>query len=345
MLGTQEVTINTFIDKHENNVFETKTHEDTHEDNDLIEIASTKTKKPTYSFDGPDFRTSKAKKEENEAIDLFQNTREVDILEQVYKNRIPTLRWWANKNKYLDNNSFDDVLGELTKIFVRAIYGYNYILEKKDKNGVVKKTKKQFNNYLYSALENSMCNLHNRKKAKKRCPIEMDSEDINYMSKILLSLNYSYSDGDSEYTLQEIIPDPRFGMDGKVIDSICFKEAISVLCCKDDPHYVKEVFIKLGEGNSLASILKEYKQVTGRMRITPNLAKRLKQRKCTRMVSDMICEKHSHKNFTLLNYEVKNKLLIYEIELAKTEESDFIVKKIRGLRKNRDSFLKKINNV
>ena len=339
MFERQEITVDTFINDHESKVFEATINQD----DSQLDIEPTKEKKSEYSFDGPDFRTAEAKREENEAIDLFQKTGDVKIIEQVYKNRIPTLRWWANKNKYLDHNSFDDVYGELTKIFVRAIYGYQYIHEKVDKNGVVRKIKKPFNTYLYTAFENSMCNLHNRKKAKKRRPIEMNDDEVDYMSSFLLSLNYAYNEGDSEYTLQDVLPDDKFGTDGKIVDNISFMETISVLCHQDDPQYLREAFVKLGEGNSLASILKEYKQVTGRMRITPKMAKRLKRRKCTRIVSDMICEKHRHEDFTLIDYQVKNKLLIYEIELHKTEESDLIVKKIRGLRKNKDSFLKKIN--
>lgn len=325
-LDTQGLTMEVFIEKHNSNIFNSNQEV---EDSWVV-------------FEGPDFRTPKAKKEENESVDEFQKTGNMEILEQIYKNRIPSLKWWANKNKYLDNNSFDDIFGELTKIFVRAIYSYKYMREKKTDDGKIKLVKTPFNSYLYSAFENSMCNIHNKKKAKKRCPININPDELDSISDILLSLNFSYGSGESQYTLQDVIPDEKFGMDGGVVNDISFKETVSMLCQEDDPGYIQEVFMKLGDGSSLASIIKEYKSKTGKLKISNYFSKKIKEEKSQSTLRKLIKNKHKN-NFDIIDYEIDNGVLKYHIEFHKTEETEFIIKKIRGLRKNKDTLLKKIN--
>jgi len=291
-------------------------------------------------FDGPDFRTWEAKNEENLAVAKFQEAHDMSIMEKIYLNRVPTLKWWATKNKYLDNNSYEDVLGELTKIFVRTVYKYKTAREKEDDKGKMKTVKTHFNTYLYYALDHSMCNLYNRRLAKKRCPLEMDVENI---SSILLSLNFSYGDGDSEFTLQDVIPDEATGWDGKVVDSICFNETLDVLHAENEPDYIREAFVKLSEGNSLASILKEHNVKKGYIPIDHNQVERFKQISNKNVVKKLVADRRSlEQPFELVGYEVQNKRLRYIIEFGKTTASESIVKKIRSLRRNKDSYMRHI---
>ena len=134
------------------------------------------------------FQIDRAK--EDEDVVRFQKTGDVSIFEKLYANRIPTLKVWAKKYYYLSDSS-DDMYGELTFYFTKAIFKYD-------------KRRGSFNTCLYTFFQNCVRNLRNSKLAKKRRPIDSDPNKIaNYM----LSLDYDYNIKDNDgSTLKDVLP-------------------------------------------------------------------------------------------------------------------------------------------
>jgi len=270
--------------------------------------------------------------EGNNDINTFQKTGDLNVLEKVYKNRIPTIRSWANKYFYPGLiSSVEDLFEELAFVFVKAAQKYD------SKRG-------SFNTCLFTFFINRIKNLKNSKHAKKRISEEYDGP----ISGMILSLDYAYNDKDgSEITLKDVIPSATSTMEkGYVLSGTYFDETINILS-HDNPEF-KKFLLKISEGGSLASLLKEYKTKQGKIKINKGLASKLNQkRSCKKIVSDIIKEEGSLSGaFKLISYQVDGvNDLKYEVEMKKTVETDCIMKTIRDLRRNRNSYMSKIKGV
>lgn len=264
--------------------------------------------------------------QEDSDVHEFQKTGDLELLEKLYKNRIPTLKSWASKNYYPGlTSSVEDLFEDLSVVFVNAAEKYN-------------KSRGAFNTCLFTFLLNRIKNLHSSKYAKKRISEEYDGP----LNSMILSLDFSYGEGDgSELTLKDFIPskvDPE--------ESLDFRDTISFLS-KDNP-IVKDVFRKICAGNSLAAVLKEYKIRNGSINLS-NRKKdlnKLKSRRNKKLATEIIKSKKTLVgNFKMLDYEIVNNHLRYRIEMNKTKETDYIVKTIRDLKKHKEYYISKIKGI
>jgi len=260
--------------------------------------------------------------QENKDIIHFQETGDKTSFERVYENRIPTLRVWARKYHYL-MDSADDMFGEFTFYFSKAAMTYN------GERG-------NFNTWLYSILQNCVRNLRNFKKAKKRKPL---GADPNSISNFTLSLDYDYNSKDgNESTLKDLLSE-EISEEGDVIDQMNMEETIEILSKKDP--FIKDFLRKLGNGNTISSIMRTLKTKSGKINISQDQAKRLStRRRCNRIVSDIIKDHSDIQKFNLLDYKItpSNKLH-YTVEMHKTDESDKVMKTIRILRRDKDRIM------
>lgn len=266
--------------------------------------------------------------EENRDVVEFQKTGNLLLLEKVYKNRIPTIRTWANKYYYPGLiSSVEDLFEELSFVFVKAAEKYD------SKRG-------SFNTCLFTFLLNRIKNLKNSKHAKKRVSEEYDGP----ISGMILSLDYSYNDSEgSEITLKDVIPSPNSTHEkGYILSGTYFDETINMLS-HDNPVF-KGFLVKISEGGSLASLLKEYKTKKGNLKINNGQAKKLGNRSCRKVVAELIKDDGAIQGaFKLLSYKIEDSNnLVYEVEMKKTPETDRIMKTIRDLRRNRNSYISKI---
>lgn len=263
--------------------------------------------------------------QEDSDVTRFQKTGDLNLLERVYKNRIPTLKSWASKNYYPGlTNSVEDLFEDLSVVFVKAAQKYN-------------RRRGAFNTCLFTFLLNRIKNLHNSKYAKKRISDEYDGP----LNGMILSLDFSYNDSDgSELTLKDIIPSKM-----KAEDSLDFRDVLSFIS-KGDP-LLLGFFKKLCDGNSLAFLLKEYKTRNGFIDLlNKDEFKRLSERKSKKAVSEIIKSRNAiDGDFKLLDYELvkgsKNGLK-YTVEMRKTKETDSIIKFIRDLKKHKEYYMSKI---
>ena len=266
---------------------------------------------------------------ENEDVIRFQETGDLNILEEIYKNRIPTIRSWANKHYYPGLiGSVDDLVEELSVVFVKAAQKY-------------KKERGSFNTCLWTFFLNRLKNIKSSKYAKKRVSAHYDGP----LSGMLLSLDYSYNDSDgAEVTLKDIIPSNPYDHHGEEVTAdTVFEETVSILSKGNS--VFEEALRKIGEGNSVASLLKAYKSKKGYIKVTPAQATKFRKNRCTQMVTDLIEKKKVCEAFKLVGYDVVGTRLYYEVELKKSPEADIIMKTIRELRQNKDSYLKRIRGV
>lgn len=267
--------------------------------------------------------------EEDRDILLFQKTGDMKILEKVYKNRIPTLHSWANKNFYPGlMASVEDLFAELSIVFIKAAEKYDV------KRG-------NFNTCLWNFLLNRIKNIKSSKHAKKRV-----SGDYNGpLNGMILSLDYSYNDKDgSALTLKDVIPSEASAEDNFVLKETIFDETVTALST-DNPQF-KEFLLKVSEGGSLASLMKEYKTRKGQITLNHSQAKKLAHRKSKKFIAAIIREQNNIKgDFNLSDYTLEGSALNYEIELKKTTETDNILKTIRELRKNKDVYLNQIKGL
>lgn len=268
--------------------------------------------------------------EEDRDVTTFQKTGDLMLLEKVYKNRIPTIRTWANKHYYPGLiSSVEDLFEELSFVFVKAAQKYD------SKRG-------SFNTCLFTFLLNRIKNIKNSKHAKKRVSEEYDGP----ISGMILSLDYSYNDKDgSAITLKDVIPSPTSTNDkGYILSGTYFDETINILS-SNNPMF-KGFLVKISEGGSLASLLKEYKTRRGKIKINRGQAKKIGKRSCKKAVANLIKQNEIVKgDFKLLNYKIDSNDLIYEVEMKKTSETDCIMKTIRDLRRNRGSYIGKIRGM
>ena len=297
------------------------------------------TKSKEHKLGGPDFRKKKVKVEENEAVMEFQKSGDLRILETIYLNRIPTLNYWARKNRHLDNNSFQDIKGELTRIFLKAVKQYKSKRNTKI-DGKSETAKTDFNTYLYTSFNYALCNIYNRKKAKKRTPYPSENTKLANM---LLSLDYVYGHSDDGgFTLKDIIADKATGKDGKVTAQMQIEEMLDVLS-HDCPDVTKNFLRQISEGRSISSLLKEYKVREGKVKTTTKIIKKINnsRRPCVRIVANLIAEEVPER-FKLVDFYTNGCDVYYTIEMHKTKETDVILSRIRKLKKNKDFYLDKI---
>lgn len=264
--------------------------------------------------------------EENKLIKRFQETGDMAILEDVYIKRIPTLKNWALKFYYPGLElSIDDFMEELSIVFVKAANKYNI-------------AKGSFNTCLYTYLNNRIKNMKNSTHAKKRRPDKYDGP----VSGILLSLNHVYSNNksDGEATLQDILSKTESNNEGEKLSN--FKETVKFL--SDGNDILHSVFVKLGEGSTLSSIIKEFKTLKGNVDVSSKEIQDLESNNYMSL-KDVITEKEGldSQEFVIVNYSLVGKDKIsYSIEFKETEEVKMIKRKIKDLRKNKEEYIKKI---
>jgi hypothetical protein len=267
------------------------------------------------------------KKEEDEQIVRFQKTGDLRALEKVYHNRIPTLWRWT-KEHYIQGLtccSKEDLFAEFTLVFVKAAHEY-------------KQARGPFNNCLWIFLQNRVKNIKSSNYAKKRRSLDYTGP----LNGMVLSLDYSYSDKDgSEVTLKDLVPS-KSNVGKHSNKDVFLEETLDVLAHEN--HQIKEFLRKLSDGNSLTALIKEYKSKRGSVKITRAQYRQLNNRRnCHRIVTGIIEEKTKpDSSFKLVEYFVKKNVLHYKIEMNKTEEADFIIKKIRHIRRNREDYINKI---
>jgi len=267
------------------------------------------------------------KKEEDEQIVRFQKTGDLRALEKAYHNRIPTLLRWT-KEHYIQGLtccSKEDLFSEFTLVFVKAAHEYKQAIG-------------PFNNCLWIFLQNRVKNIKSSNYAKKRRSFEY-AGPLNGM---VLSLDYSYDDRDgSEVTLKDLIPSKSSAGRNSNRD-VFLEETLDILAHEN--HQIKEFLRKLSDGNSLTSLIKEYKSKRGSIKITRMQSQQLNSgRNSHRVVANLIEGKTGLETpFKLIEYFVKKNILHYKIEMNKTKEVDFIIKKIRHIRRNRADYINKI---
>ena len=277
------------------------------------------------------------RKIEDQDVLTFQRTKNVELLEKLYGQRVQTLKIWSSRNHYLDDSS-DDMFAELSRVFVKAVHKYKKKKPYKHGNKVIWRST-PFNTYLYAALFNHIKNQYSSKQAKKRLP---EGYDVN----IILSLDHNYGSTDgSSITLMDIIANDMCSKEETHTEKAYFDDTMSILT-KKDPPLIREFLVKLSEGGTIGQVLREYKRKNGRIKISKVMAKRLsKNRRCAKMVSDLIKEKSQSVNgdFKLLEYSIKGvDKLWFVVEMSKTPESETISKKLRYYRKHKDLFMKQI---
>lgn len=265
--------------------------------------------------------------QENKDVDMFQKNGDTQLFEKVYRIRIPTLQIWARKYSYLVDSK-EDMFGEFGLAFTKAVFTYQ-------------KSKGYFNTYLFRLLINCTQNLMISRRAKKRLPEGMDPKTI---TKFMLSLDYSYDNKDgSGNTLKDVISDKML-VEPNTIDKMIADETINLISGKNS--FIHGFFKRLSDGNTVASLIKEFKIRRGNIKISQEQVKRLKEkRRQKRAVIALIKDNNAIcGDFLLVDYSVSNpNKLFYTIELKKTIETDLVLKTIRKLRKDKKSVLARIS--
>ena len=223
--------------------------------------------------------------------------------------------------------SIDDFLEELSIVFVKAANKYNI-------------EKGSFNTCLYTYLNNRIKNMKNSTHAKKRRPENYDGP----ISGILLSLDHSYSNdkGGGETTLRDVLTKQESGDDTEVVRATNFQETVRLLSNGND--ILKSVFIKLGQGSTLSSIIRDLKTRKGEMKVTSKELKSLESDNYDGL-KDVIVKKLkiSDQEFVVVDYRlVGANRISYSIEFKDTEEAKLIQKTIKDLRKNKEEYIRKI---
>lgn len=266
------------------------------------------------------------RKKEDKNVAIYQKTKDREIFDNLYKDRIPTLQIWARQYYYL-MDSKEDMFGELSRCFYKAVMNY-------------KKNKGSFNTCLYTYLINHIRNIHIGKQAKKRIP-QFLSEEINKYN-FMLSLEYKYNNKDgSENALKDLIIDPKYDTNS-MLGRMDLEETVNYLShgCPT----VRGFLRKISAGSTLASALKEYKTKTGYINVGRKIAQKIENKtRCKSLVKDIIRHKMDIDCFSLINYHVeKYNKLFYTIEMKKTQETNLILRAIRKLRKNKEVLAERI---
>lgn len=261
---------------------------------------------------------------EDEAVVRYQQTGDVSTIERLYEDRVPSLQFWTSHFYYLMDNSKDDMFGEFRRQFMRAIIYYD-------------KKRGHFNTCLYTFIRNCIINLIVSKHAKKRCP---EGVDFDFNQGFVTSLNKKYDskNGDGN-TLLDVISNQLEDCN-KAPDKMSFNETLNILSNNDSK--VKGFLKKIGDGFTLAKLIKECKTVTGSLHVKKNQYENIKSKKG--IINLIKTNNNILAPFKLLDYEICEPTKInYRIEMRKSKEADLFLKTIRKLRKNSGWYMSSIS--
>lgn len=258
------------------------------------------------------------RKRENELVCQYQKTKDDNILNEIYEARVPTLEFWAKKHFYNGLAcSEKDLFNELTITFIKAVKGY-------------KKNRGDFNTCLFTFLSNRLKNIKKSLHAKKRTSEIYDGP----RSGMVLSLDYSYMDDEEgNLTLQDVLPDDLYEENSAPV-SMNLEDTINVLSNGDDD--LCEFFKNISEGRSISSLIKEYKIKKGNIKYNGSDDKN----KIKKIIQDKLKE-----DFILIDFKVENGSLEYKVELKKEQKAEAIIKKIRELKRNKEYYLNKLDDI
>ena len=151
----------------------------------------------------------------------------------------------------------------------------------------------------------------------------------------------NFIEDDGEKTLKDIIKTHGDFNGVSPIEKMSLDDTLDLLANGDE--ILKDFFQKLSNGGSMASLIKEYKTKNGKLRVSSAQAKRLRTRRGTKIVSDLIRHrKKLDEDFKLVDYIMEGNTVNYTIEMKKTKETDLILRSIRQLRNNKEVMLSKI---
>lgn len=271
------------------------------------------------------------RKEENSLVREYQNTGDLDILQRVYLNRIPTLKVWAIKYFYPGiSTSIDDFMGELTIVFMNAAEKYNH-------------KKGSFNTCLYTFLSNRIKNMKNATHAKKRRP----KNHIGCVSDILISMDQKYfSESDSDNsTVHDFLSSTKNKDSEDFQKKIKFNDTISLLSSGDP--VLKNAFTRIGNGETISSIIRDMKKKSGSIKINNKEIEFLNKNDLNSIKKIILKNINiNNSDFKIIDYNlVDNSFLEYLIEFKSTEEIRHLRRRIKEIQFNRDEVLDSIKNI
>lgn len=258
--------------------------------------------------------------QEDKDVAEFQKTGNMQLLEKIYNNRIPTLKVWATKHFYPGlAMSQDDLFEELSVVFVKAAQKFD-------------KARGNFNTCLFNFLLNRIKNMKNGMHAKKRVSETYEGP----RSGMILSLDFPYNDKDgADITLKDVIPDPEFDGKKSQID-----DTIDVLSGGDD--VIKDFLYKVSHGESVSNLLKEAKQKAGTFKVNNNAIKKIKLGGKKAIKELLKNNKVFDQEFDVVEYGINDSELNFKVQLRKTKEFELISKAIRNFKKNKKQYISKI---
>ena len=257
------------------------------------------------------------KKEENQDIVEYQNTKDEKILQKVYDRRLPSLNYWANHFYYLADSSCEDMVSELRVKFFQAVLTYE-------------KGKGHFNSWLYTLILNCLKNLLIKKKAKKRRPAHME----NTIHDFVLSLNEKRSNSDGEKnTLMDTISDTP--SEKETHYGLSFEETLNTISHKNK--VIHGYFKRISNGETLSELIKEKNIIEGYVPVKKTQMSKIKSK---RDVSKLIksYEKISD-DFKILEYKKCSATKVeYTIEMKENKNIDLLLGHIKKMRKNENYY-------
>ena len=307
------------------NKIETNETDEVNETEEVVEIdendSDYKEMKVALNFLDIENKVDIDRDQEDKDVDLYQKTKDKSILNKLYRNRIPTIQFWANSNFYPGlTTSVEDLFGDLSLVFIKAVEKYT-------------KGRGSFNTCLFTFILNRIKNMKNSQHAKKR----VSEEYTGPLNSMVLSLDFAYNDKEgSNVTLKDILP----ALPEENEESLTFKEVITLLS-KNDP-ILEDFFSKISEGHSLAALLKEAKTKKGEIHLNLAQYDTLKKRRNKPLVKSILKEKSDFEDFVLVDYSLGCLKVFYTIELKKTPEFIAISRAVRELRSHKEYYIAKL---
>lgn len=266
------------------------------------------------------------REQENKDVERFQQTGDLNLLEQIYIKRIPTLKNWARLHYHPGlEPTIDDFMEELSIVFIKAASKY------------VRK-KGSFNTCLYTFLTNRIKNMKNSTHAKKRRSDGYDGP----ISGMILSLDYTYSH-DKKYGMTSN-PVDNLNSNGSLMDlvschnidgnSMDFIDSINIL--SENNAVLRDAFKKIGEGCTVSAVIRELNIKNGEIEFF--------QEETRENIINKIKNNIKTDKFKLLKYEILENKLFYEIELKESKETQLLKRAIKYLRRNKKNYIKKIRD-
>lgn len=251
--------------------------------------------------------------EENEKIAEYQDTNDLAILQEVYLQRVPTLKHWTVTNWYPGLAlSADDFFAELTLVFLKAANYYN-------------RERGSFNTCLYTFLVNRIKNMKNARHAKKRSPKEYDGP----LSSLLLSLDYEYYEKDGHSVkLSDLIEQDAEDHEG--INEIQLHDILRTLSDGDDALY--DVLLRISKGSTISGALRPLKVREGHVQYN---GKDIQEEDVRRLISENL----GSDKFKIMSYSVNNESISFRVEMKKTQEFAEVNKKLKRIRRQKDRYM------